>query len=104
MTTAIENDEAPADAATPPRSAPDRAEVLAQIQRTMAEMFDLDPAAITLEARLVEDLDLDSLDAIDLAVKMQEMSGARVDEAALRKVRTIADVVELVVAMLSARP
>jgi acyl carrier protein len=87
-----------------PVVAPDRAEILAQIQRTMAKMFDMDLAVITPEARLVEDLDLDSLDAIELAVKMQEMIGARVDEAALRKMRTIADVVDLVAGMLSARP
>ena len=79
-----------------------REEILKQIRDTMAEMFELDPARITLEARLMDDLDLDSIDAIDLAVKMQEMVGRRVDEAALRKVRTIGDVVEIITEMLGA--
>ena len=80
-----------------------RGEILQRIRDTMVEMFELDPAMITMDARLMEDLDLDSIDAIDLAVKMQEMVGRRVDEAALRKVRTIGDVVEIIIEMLGAR-
>jgi acyl carrier protein len=80
-----------------------REEILEQIRSTMAEMFELEPGKIVPEARLVEDLDLDSIDAIDLAVKMQDMLQSRVDENALRKVRTIDDVVDLIAAMIRAR-
>lgn len=39
---------------------------------------------------------LDSIDAIDMIVKLQELIGQRIEETALRKVRTIRDVVDLV--------
>ena len=44
----------------------------------------------------LEELDLDSIDAIDLAVKLQQMSGRRVDEAGLRQLRTVEDVEVLI--------
>lgn len=69
--------------------------VYAQVRDAMCEMFELAPASVTPEARLMEDLDLDSIDAIDMAVKMEEMTGTRVDDEALRKVRTVGDVVAL---------
>ena len=73
-----------------------RDEILARLREMLAVMFDLEPGKIQLESQLMADLDLDSIDAIDLVVKLQEMTGKRVEEAALRKVRTISDVVDLV--------
>lgn len=73
-----------------------RDEILARLREMLADMFDLDPAKIQPESQLMADLDLDSIDAIDLVVKLQEMTGKRVEEAALRKVRTVSDVVDLV--------
>jgi acyl carrier protein len=51
---------------------------------------------------LLDDLDLDSIDAIDLAVRLQDLTGKRVDESRLREVRTVRDVVELIELMLTA--
>jgi len=49
---------------------PSKAEILLEIQRMMKELFELDTDKVQPEARLIEDLELDSLDAIDLAVKV----------------------------------
>jgi acyl carrier protein len=73
-----------------------RDEIFAQVTRQMAEMFEIDPGTIKADALLRENLDLDSIDAIDLAVKIEEFTGKRVDENALRTVRTVNDVVDLV--------
>jgi acyl carrier protein len=70
-----------------------RDEILQTIQQVMKELFDLDPARVHPGARLIEDLDLDSIDAIDLAAKMEEATGRSFDEASLRKLRTIQDVI-----------
>ena len=78
-------------------------EVLVRVRAILTEMFELEPSRITLDAHLVNDLDLDSIDAIDLVVKLQELTGKRVDEDLLRKVRTIGDVVNLVHAQLVER-
>ncbi len=73
-----------------------RDEILAEITRALVEDFEVDPEAVRPEARLYEDLDLDSIDAIDMAVKMREMTGRRVEERELRAIRTVADVVRTV--------
>jgi acyl carrier protein len=66
----------------------------------MVEMFELDPAKVTPEAKVFEDLDLDSIDAIDLVARLQELTGRRVEEDRLREVRTVGDVVGLVMDQL----
>ena len=73
-----------------------RAEVLGHVVGKMSEMFEIDRATIGEPTRLREDLDLDSIDAIDLAVELQALTGARVAEAELKKLRTVGDVCDLV--------
>ena len=72
---------------------PSKAEILLEIQRMMKELFELDTDRVHPEARLIEDLELDSLDAIDLAVKVEEKTGLAFDEQKIRSLRTIEDVV-----------
>ncbi len=79
-------------------------EVFLGLQRVMVELFELPPDAIRLEAHLVDDLDLDSIDAIDMAVRLQEMTGRRLAEEELRSVRTVADVVDFVYRHLQEAP
>ncbi len=79
-----------------------RDEIFSKVRGILAEMFEIDAATVTLESKLVEDLDLDSIDAIDMVVKLQELTGKRVEEAKLRKVRTVGDVVDLVESHLGA--
>ena len=77
-----------------------RDEILKEISGTLVEMFQLDPQTVTPNARLIEDLDLDSIDAVDLAAKVQELTGKRLAEEDLREMRTIEDVVGVVEKML----
>lgn len=77
--------------------------ILEKVTRTMVELFDLDPAAITPETKF-EDLKLTSLDAIDLVVELQRLTGRRVSEEGLRKVRTVGDIVSLVESHLAEDP
>jgi acyl carrier protein len=80
---------------------PSQAEILRQIQQMMKELFELDPGRVQLDARLIEDLELDSLDAIDLAVKVEETTGLVFDEVRIRQLRTIKDVMVAIESMLS---
>jgi len=77
-----------------------KAEILRKIQLMMKELFELDAARVQPEARLIEDLELDSLDAIDLAVKVEETTGFAFDEAKLRQLRTIDDVIVAIEALV----
>ena len=78
-------------------------EVFGRVRDTMVELFELDAGSVTLDAHLIDDLDLDSIDAIDMAARLQELTGRRVPEDALKAIRTISDVVDLVHAELAAR-
>lgn len=62
----------------------------------MAETFELELDQIKPTSRLYEDLDLDSIDALDLVVKLQELTKRRVREDELRALRTVSDVVDMV--------
>jgi len=72
-----------------------RAEILDEITKTLVEVFQLDPKIVTPEARLVEDLDLDSIDAIDLIVHLKEITGKKVPPDKFKSVRTVGDVVKV---------
>ena len=80
-----------------------REEILAHVTRAMAELFELEPAAIRADAHLIEDLDLDSIDAIDMAARLQDLTGRRVPEEGLKSIRTVSDVVDLVMTQLAER-
>jgi acyl carrier protein len=77
-------------------------QILARLRELLADKFEVDPARITLEADLYHDLDLDSIDAVDLVIKLQEMTGKRITPEQFRGVRTIGDVVVAVDRLLAA--
>ncbi len=77
-------------------------DILQKLRQVLADSFRLDPAKITLESHLFTDLDLDSIDAVELAIQLQDITGRRVKAEEFRHVRTVRDVVEAVHAMLQA--
>jgi acyl carrier protein len=77
--------------------------VLAVLRATMAAEFGLDPDAIELTAHLIDDLDLDSIDLVDLAVSLEEDRGIKLDEDDLKSVRTVADAVDAMRAAFARR-
>jgi len=78
-----------------------REEILIAIKTIMVEMFEIDEEAIMPEARLYEDLDFDSIDAVDMMVRLREMTGKSVKPENFKAARTIDDVVEAVYSMLN---
>jgi len=78
-----------------------REEILAAIKEIMVEMFEIDEHAITLDAKLYEDLDFDSIDAVDMIVRLKEMTGKSVKAEDFKSARTIGDVVEAVYKMIN---
>ena len=76
-------------------------EIHDHVRRILHETFDVDEAAITWDAKLYEDLDIDSIDAVDLSVKLKPLIGKRLDAAAFKSVRTVGDVVEAIHLMMN---
>lgn len=71
-----------------------RDEVYARLVQILEEDFELDSEDIALDANLYQDLDLDSIDAVDLVVKLREITGKKISPDAFKAVRTVEDVVE----------
>jgi len=76
-------------------------EILVRLRADLEEMFEIPPDRITLDARLYEDLDLDSIDAVDLVVKLQELTGRKIKPEQFKTVRTVGDIVGHVHALVS---
>lgn len=67
-----------------------------EITAGLSEMFGMSVETLDKDTKLVEDLDLDSLDALDLVVRLQDRLGARIPDDRLMELRTIGDVVRVV--------
>lgn len=70
-----------------------KTEIYEKIAQTLQELFEIPSTKIKPEARLYEDLDIDSIDAVDLIVKMRQATGKRLEPEMFKTVRTIEDVV-----------
>ena len=72
-------------------------EVLSAIVDVLVSEFELDRAKLVPEARLFEDLDLDSIDAVDLVVRLQQQTGLKVKAEDFKAIRTPGDVADVIV-------
>ncbi len=68
---------------------------LDQLRQLLATEFDIDPESVQVDANLFDDLDIDSIDAIDMLSRLRELSGKDIPAESLKDVRTIADVLAL---------
>lgn len=78
-----------------------REQILETLRALMVDLFELNADDVTLDARLYEDLDFDSIDAVDMIVRLKEMTGKAVKAEDFKAVRTIGDVVETVYKMVN---
>ncbi|MEY3639089.1 MAG: hypothetical protein RI902_97 [Pseudomonadota bacterium] len=74
----------------------DTQEILTQLRDILFDAFEIDPQKVQMQAHLFTDLDLDSIDAVDLAIKVQEMTGKRIKPDEFKNVRTVQDVIEMI--------
>jgi len=81
-----------------------REEILAHLRVVLVELFELKPEQIVPEANLYTDLDIDSIDAVDLILKLKDFTGRKVQPQAFKHVRTVADVVEAVYTLMNEKP
>ncbi len=75
-------------------------EIALRLKGYLEEMFEVPPEKVTPAARLFEDLDLDSIDAVDLVVKLQELTGRKFRPEEFKSVRTVGDLLDRVHALV----
>jgi acyl carrier protein len=81
-----------------------REEIFATLQDALVELFELSPERISLNANLYEDLEIDSIDAVDLIDHIKRQTGKKIAAEAFKSVRTVGDVVEAVYQLVNAEP
>ena len=72
----------------------EREEIFQRIAAILHDTFDIEPERITPAASLGGDLDIDSIDAVDLIVQLKPLVGKRLQPEAFKSVRTVQDVVD----------
>jgi acyl carrier protein len=73
-----------------------RDQIYDKMLEILEETFELKREQITPESRMFEDLDLDSIDAVDLIVKLQQFTNKKIAPEAFKQVRTVGDVVDTI--------
>jgi acyl carrier protein len=69
--------------------------IFGRIQQLLIEVFEIEADSISLESNIYKDLDFDSLDAVELAVKLGAETGISLQEEDLRAIRTVGDAVNI---------
>ncbi|WP_028762995.1 acyl carrier protein [Shewanella colwelliana] len=73
-----------------------REQILELLTQILVDEFEIDANDITLQASLYEELDLDSIDAVDLVIKLQQLTGKKIKPEEFKAVRTVDDVVSAI--------
>jgi len=78
-----------------------REEIFAALQAALVELFELDVADIRPESNLYEDLEIDSIDAIDLIDHIKRQTGRKIAAEEFKTVRSVGDIVEAVYRLIN---
>lgn len=76
-------------------------EIYQKITAVLEDLFEIDPQQISLESHLYTDLDIDSIDAVDLVIELKKITGKKIKPDDFKSVRTVQDVVDAVVKLLN---
>lgn len=75
-------------------------EIYQEVSALLSKLFEIEPQDISPESRLYEDLELDSIDAVDMIVHLQKKTGKKIKPEEFKAVRTVQDVVDAVERLL----
>ncbi len=76
-------------------------DIFKELKNILIEELEINEADINMEANLFSDLELDSIDAVDIAVRMQKFTDKKLSPEEFKKIKTVGDVVEATYGLLS---
>ncbi len=79
-----------------------REDIFQTLRTAMVELFELEPERVVTEANLYQDLEIDSIDAVDLIDHIKRKTGKKIAAEEFKSVRTVNDVVEAVYRLVNA--
>ena len=72
----------------------DRDRLYLEIKDILVDQFEVDESKVSMHADLYEELEIDSIDAVDLMVQLKEMTGKKIPPEQFKQVRTIGNVLD----------
>ncbi len=78
-----------------------RDEIYQALKDILVKEFEVPEEELSLQANLYQDLDLDSIDAVDLVVKLQQLTGKKIQPNDFKSVRTVTDVIDALEQLVS---
>lgn len=75
-------------------------EIFNKICEILESEFEIEKSKLNKDANLFTELDLDSVDAVDLAVRLQQYSNKRISPEEFKQIKTLNDVVETIYSLL----
>lgn len=82
----------------------EKEEIYQHVTSLLVKLFDINESDIKPESKLYEELELDSIDAVDLVVHLQKATGKKIMPEMFKSVRTVQDIVDAVDNLLNAKP
>ena len=79
----------------------DKTQILTELRGHLHKLFEVEPKCVTLTTHLYTDLQLDSIDAVDLMVHLQRTTGKKIKPEDFKAVRTVGDVVDAIYVLLN---
>lgn len=76
-------------------------EVIETINKFLIEDFEIEPTSLSPEKKIVQELELDSLDTVDIIVRVNEVFGVKLDKESLMEIQTLGEFYDLVYSRLS---
>ncbi len=76
----------------------DTEQLFAKIREILVDQFDVEESSVSMDANLYEELEIDSIDAVDLLVQIKELTGVKLAPDTFKEVRTIRDVMNALTA------
>ena len=70
--------------------------MLEQVKEIIVEAINVDEDLIVPEAKLQEDLGIDSLSAVELAMELENAFDIRIEDDALENLKTVQDILNIV--------
>jgi acyl carrier protein len=76
----------------------DNAEILAGLGEIVEEVAGIEPAEVTADKTFVDDLDIDSLSMVEIAVQAEDKFGVKIPDDQLAELKTVGDAVNYIAA------
>lgn len=77
-----------------------RDEIFKAVAQVLNKTFEIPLEDISQESNLLDDFDLDSIDAVDLIIKLQKYTTKNIDPEEFKQIRTVNDIVDAIEAIV----